>query len=144
MSAKRGVDFLKNIADYMVKTNGHDAITKAFRVTGGGDGRCIGEFTIDKSHLNAAGGLHGGYTATMIDNVTTYALMSADAHPGVSVDLNVSYLKSAKEGEEIIVDAKTIKVGKKLAFLECVLKKKSDGSIVAKGGQTKFIDFKKE
>lgn len=80
----------------------------------------------------------------MIDNVTTYALMSTDAHPGVSVDLNVSYMKSAKEGEEIIVDANTLKVGKKLAFIECVLKKKSDGSIVAKGGQTKFIDFNKE
>ncbi|XP_013112075.1 acyl-coenzyme A thioesterase 13 isoform X2 [Stomoxys calcitrans] len=115
-----------------------------FKITGGGDGRCIGEFTVGKSHVNASGGLHGGYTATMIDNITTYALMSAGSHPGVSVDLHVSYIKSAKEGEVIIVDANTIKTGKKLAYVECVLKKKSDGSIVAKGGQTKFVDFKEE
>ena len=85
--------------------------------------------------------MHGGFTATLIDNITTYALMSTDNHPGVSVDLNVSYMKSAKEGDEVIIDANTIKVGKKLAFLECELRHKKDGSIIAKGGQTKFIAF---
>ncbi|XP_073839623.1 acyl-coenzyme A thioesterase 13-like [Musca autumnalis] len=144
MSAKRGVDFLKTVAGYISKSGGHDTITNAFKVTGGGEGRCVGEFTVSRTHLNAGGGLHGGFTATMIDNVTTYALMSTDAHPGVSVDLHVSYLKSAKEGEEIIVDANTLRVGKRLAYIECILKKKSDGSIVAKGGQTKYIDFTKE
>ncbi|TMW53157.1 hypothetical protein DOY81_001775 [Sarcophaga bullata] len=59
MSAKRGVEFLKAIAEHMtVKAGGHDTITKVFRITGGGDGRCIGEFTVAKEHLNA-GGLHG-------------------------------------------------------------------------------------
>ncbi|XP_075162204.1 acyl-coenzyme A thioesterase 13-like [Haematobia irritans] len=144
MSGKRGVDFLKTVADYIAKTGGHDAITNAFKITGGGDGRCVGEFTVAKSHLNASGGLHGGYTATVLDNITTYALMSTGAHPGVSVDLHVSYLKSAKEGDVIEVDANTVRAGKKLAFIECVLKKKSDGSVIAKGGQTKFIDFKEE
>ncbi|XP_065360573.1 acyl-coenzyme A thioesterase 13-like [Calliphora vicina] len=141
-SSKRGVEFLKTVADYCVKYGGHDVVTKAIRVTGGGEGRCTGEFTITKEHLNPYGGLHGGCAATIIDNVTTYALMSADSHPGVTVDLYVSYLKSAKEGEEIIVDANTVKVGKKIAFIDCVLKKKSDGSIIVKGGQTKFVDLK--
>ncbi|XP_023304648.1 acyl-coenzyme A thioesterase 13-like [Lucilia cuprina] len=144
MSAKRGVDFLKTVADYCVKNGGFDSVTKAFRVTGGGDGRCIGEFTVSKEHVNGFGTLHGGCAAAIIDNVTTYALMSTDAHPGVSVDLHVSYLKSAKEGEIIIVDANTVKVGKNMAFIDCVLKKKSDGSIVVKGGQTKYIDFSEE
>ncbi|XP_065360257.1 acyl-coenzyme A thioesterase 13-like [Calliphora vicina] len=145
MSGKRGIDFLKKVANfYSVKQSGHDSITKAFTVTGGGDGRCIGEFTVAKEHLNASGSLHGGYTATIIDHVTTYALMSANSHPGVSVDLRVSYVSAAKEGEEIIVDANTLKVGKKMAFIDCVLKKKSNDAIVAKGGQTKFVDFKEE
>lgn len=67
--------------------------------------------------------------------------MSADSHPGVTVDLYVNYLKSAKEGENLIVDANVVKKGKKIAFIECVLKNKADGSIVVKGGQTKYVDF---
>ncbi|KAM7356953.1 acyl-coenzyme A thioesterase 13-like [Cochliomyia hominivorax] len=144
MSSKRGVEFLKTISDYCINYGGHDAVTKSFRIIGGGNGRCVGEFTVGKNHINPYGSLHGGYTATLIDNVTTYALMTAESHPGVSVDLYVSYLNSAKEGEEIIVDANTVKVGKKLAFIDCVLKRKSDGSILVKGGQTKYVDFKEE
>ena len=115
-----------------------------FRVTGGGDGQCIGEFTVAKEHLNGAGSLHGGYIATIIDHVTSYALISANSHPGVSIDLRVSYLKNAVEGEDVIVEANTLKAGKSLAFTDCVLKKKKDGSIIAKGGQTKFVDIKQE
>lgn len=73
--------------------------------------------------------------------VTTYALMSKPCHPGVSVDLHVTYLKAAKEGDEVIVSAKTLRAGRKLAFIECVLMQKNDGAIIAKGGQTKFVDF---
>lgn len=70
--------------------------------------------------------------------------MSANSHPGVSVDLRVSYLKNAVEGEDVIVEANTLKAGKNLAFIDCALTKKKDGSIIAKGGQTKYVDFKQE
>lgn len=49
----------------------------------------------------------------------------------------------ASEGDTIIVDANTIKAGKSMAFLDCVLRKKEDDTIVAKGTQTKFIGFDK-
>lgn len=37
------------------------------------------------------GGLHGGFTATVVDNMTTCALLSKEPAglPGVSVDLHV-------------------------------------------------------
>lgn len=50
-----------------------------------------------------------------------------------------SYLKGARAGEDIVVDAKTIKAGKTLAFLEVELKKKSTNDIIARGTHTKFI-----
>lgn len=34
--------------------------------------------------------MHGGLTATIVDNFSTVAIMSDDCQPGVSVDLNVS------------------------------------------------------
>jgi acyl-coenzyme A thioesterase PaaI-like protein len=39
----------------------------------------------------------------------------------------------------ISIDAKTIKVGKRLAFLEVEISRKGDGVILARGIQTKFV-----
>ncbi|XP_055385638.1 acyl-coenzyme A thioesterase 13-like [Condylostylus longicornis] len=139
--SQKGVQFLKQVSEYMAKTKGFDKVTNKIKIIGGGDGKCSAQFTVSEEHLNRGGGLHGGFTATLIDNITTYALMTAESHPGVSVDLYVSYLKAAKEGDEVIVEAKTIKKGKSLAFLECELRHKKDGSIIAKGGQTKYVNF---
>ncbi|XP_017463335.1 PREDICTED: acyl-coenzyme A thioesterase 13-like [Rhagoletis zephyria] len=97
-------------------------------------------FKAAPEHLNRGGFLHGGFTATIVDIVTTYALMSQPCQPGVSVDLHVTYLKAAKEGDDIFVAANTLRTGKKLAFIECVLQK-HDGTIIVKGCQTKFIDL---
>lgn len=59
------------------------------QIISGGEGKCVAEFKVTEEHLNKGGGLHGGLTATIIDNFTTYALMSSGASPGVSVNLNV-------------------------------------------------------
>lgn len=47
---------------------------------------------VSEEHLNLGGTLHGGFTSTLIDCISTYALMTkGNGVPGVSVDLNVSY-----------------------------------------------------
>lgn len=48
-------------------------------------------------------------------------------------------MKGAKEGDEIVIDAKTLKSGANLAFTTCVLTNKKDGAIVAHGNHTKFV-----
>lgn len=50
-----------------------------------------------------------------------------------------SYLKGAKEGDEIVIDANTVRAGRNLAYLECELRNKKDGSLIAKGSQTKYV-----
>lgn len=50
-----------------------------------------------------------------------------------------SYLKGAKEGDEIVIDAQTVRAGRNLAYLECELRHKKDGSLIAKGSQTKYV-----
>lgn len=101
----------------------------------------MGEFTVQAEHLNRMGSLHGGLTATILDNITTYALMSKGSHPGVSSSLNVSYLAAARPGDVVEVDANTIHAGRKMAYIECVLRIKENGKVIAKGGQTKFVDL---
>jgi len=86
--------------------------------------------------------LHGGATSTLIDYFTTYAIMSLDdgRHPGVSVELNVSFLSAAPKGTRIFIESEVQKSGKSLAFSTCTIKKKTEsGRLVAMGRHTKFL-----
>jgi acyl-coenzyme A thioesterase 13 len=50
-----------------------------------------------------------------------------------------SYLKGAKVGDEILIDANVVKTGKSLAFLEVEIRNKISGDILVKGTQTQFL-----
>ncbi|KAH8304906.1 hypothetical protein KR018_006515 [Drosophila ironensis] len=144
MAAKKaGTELVKSIAEFSGKSKGFDRLMKMIKITEGGEGRVLGEFTVAEEHLNMAGSLHGGLTATIVDNITTYALMSKGAHPGVTTTLNVSYMAPARVGDLVEVEATTIRAGKSLAYLDCILRIKENGKIIAKGGQVKYINFDK-
>lgn len=49
------------------------------------------------------------------------------------------YCKAAQLGDEILVNAKTIKAGKTLAFLEVVIQNKATGEVLVKGTHTKYL-----
>lgn len=49
------------------------------------------------------------------------------------------YLRAAKLGEEILVQANTIKTGKTLAFLEVSILNKATGDVLVTGTHTKFV-----
>lgn len=53
----------------------------------------------------------------------------------------LSYLFGAHVGDTVIVD---VKVGKSLAYLECELRHKNSGKIIAKGTQTRYIASESE
>ena len=58
--------------------------------------------------------------------------------PGVSADLSVSYLRPGPGGEDVDVDARVLKVGRALAFMEVTISD-ARGRVVAKGSHTKFL-----
>ena len=86
------------------------------------------------------GTLHGGFSAHIVDNMSTLALATVqdEFRPGVSVDMNLTYMKPARIGEEIIIEARTLRAGKTLAFLECEIRNK-DEALLVKGSHTKFV-----
>lgn len=63
------------------------------------NGKCSAEMKIENDHANSFGTLHGGLTATLVDVISSYALLT---HPkfvqklntcpygGVSVDIHIS------------------------------------------------------
>ena len=75
---------------------------------------------------NKWGNLHGGATATIFDNCTTFPIYLARTegswdNPGVSRTLNVAYLTAVKEGEEVEVEAEIVSIGKRLGKCHCAL-----------------------
>ena len=53
--------------------------------------RCVCELKLSEEHQKRGGVMHGGLTATLVDIVSTAALMTNDnVSPGVSVDMNIS------------------------------------------------------
>ena len=129
------------------------AITKSFNRHGGmcrlisaDEGSVKVEFDVLEEHTNSMGTLHGGLTASLIDLVTTTAILSSKrSEKGVSVDLHVIYMAPAKIGDTIIVSANVVKFGNKIAFTTADLIRKKDDILIAKGVHTKaFPTLKKD
>ncbi|XP_011419355.3 acyl-coenzyme A thioesterase 13-like [Crassostrea angulata] len=138
--ARNGLAFLKQMIKFRTEAKSFENVLQGVRVVGGGDGKCTCEMTVMEEHQNAGGTLHGGVTATLVDAISTWALMTTPREvPGVSVDLSVSFMKPVRVGEDIVIDADTLKVGKTLAFCSVDIKLKSTGSLVAQGKHTKYV-----
>uniref|UniRef100_A0A914DQI0 Acyl-coenzyme A thioesterase 13 n=1 Tax=Acrobeloides nanus TaxID=290746 RepID=A0A914DQI0_9BILA len=114
------------------------------RVISADEGRVKVEFEVTESVTNPMNTLHGGATATLVDIVTTTALMATErGEPGVSVDLTVSYLAPAKLNSTVVFDASVLRMGKTLAYTKCDLFSKEDNKLLATGLHTKAFPTRK-
>ena len=98
--------------------------------------------TINENHLNAAGITHGGYLAALIDaGAGTAAHRSAVNAPCVTISLDLKFIGSSKNGDEIVGKVKILKKTKTLIFLFCELKC-SDKIITSASGVWKILKIK--
>jgi uncharacterized protein (TIGR00369 family) len=74
----------------------------------------------DDRHLNRANNVHGGFTATVMDSVTSCALRTA-LEPGagfVTIELNVKLIKPVPRDADLTAEGKLIHVSKRLGSAE--------------------------
>ncbi|KAJ5088025.1 hypothetical protein N7456_011641 [Penicillium angulare] len=93
-------------------------------------------------HVNSKGTLHGTLSACVIDWAAGMAIASTGhTATGVSTDLSVSYLSTAKLGDTLEIECKISKIGKTLAFITVTVSKTVEGSAVnvVHGSHTKYI-----
>ncbi|KAK4448785.1 thioesterase family protein [Podospora aff. communis PSN243] len=115
------------------------------RFTGATRGRFTARITLSDRHMNSAGGIHGSVSATIVDWAGGLAIAAWDlrAATGVSVDINISYLSTARIGDEVEIEGKVERVGSNLAFTEVRIWKINGegarGALVASGRHTKFV-----
>ena len=43
--------------------------------------------------------------------------------------------------EDLLIEGRALKVGKRLAFLEAEIRRKEDGKVLVKGSHTKYMDI---
>ena len=98
--------------------------------------------TIRKNHLNAAGITHGGYLAALIDaGAGTAAHRSANKVPCVTISLDLKFIGSSKDSDEILGKVKILKKTNTLIFLFCELKCQ-DKIIASASGIWKILKIK--
>jgi acyl-coenzyme A thioesterase 13 len=94
--------------------------------------------------------LHGGMTATIVDQISSLALTTAllsEPSPdekmtriaSVSIELSISYMSPIKLGQTILIEANTLKYGKSIAFLNVDIFNKETLKLVANAKHTKYI-----
>lgn len=57
------------------------------------DGNCVAELKIEEHHANSMNTLHGGFSAMLVDVITSIGLLTVEEYymvPSVTVDLHLT------------------------------------------------------
>ncbi|KAG8442313.1 hypothetical protein GDO86_011202 [Hymenochirus boettgeri] len=119
---------------------GFDRVLNKLNLVSACQGKVVCELQVEEEHTNRGGTLHGGLTATLVDIVSTAALLNTErGAPGVSVDMNITYMNAAKIGDSILITAQVLKQGRTLAFSTVDVTNKVSGKLIAQGRHTKHL-----
>jgi acyl-CoA thioesterase len=94
--------------------------------------------TLEAKHTNPHGVVHGGVLSTLTDEATGGVIASVRgmeemwAAPHSTVDMSVSFLGSARAGDEILIEARVLKLGRSIAFGEAEVRKRGSDALIAK------------
>lgn len=131
---------LREVMKAMSKVPGFDRVLEKVTLVSAAPEKIICEMKVEEQHTNKMGTLHGGLTATLVDSISTMALLCTErGAPGVSVDMNITYMSPAKIGEEILITAHILKQGKTLAFASVDLTNKATGKLIAQSRYTQHL-----
>ena len=103
------------------------------------DGTAVVEIEVKAHILNPGGTFHGGVIYTLCDLTAFCALISQlnEKEIAVTNHISIQVMRAATLGAIVRFKAKTIKLGKRLAFLEC--EAFSNGKLIAKASVTKTL-----
>jgi len=142
---------IKSHIENLVRTNLpnspiYNFLLSDVRIASATKGTVKARLTLTRNHINSGGGIHGAVSAAIVDWAGGMAIATWDlrAKTGVSVDIHIRYLSSAREGDEVEIEGTAEKVGGSLAFTRVVISKVVDGGavvgpVIASGTHTKFV-----
>lgn len=113
-------------------------------ISASSEGRVTGDMVLEEKHVNSLGGIHGTTSAAIIDFSAGMAIVakSGGEKTGVSTDIHISYVSSARVGDTVEVECWVHKLGRSVAFTTCEIRKVEDGGkrkVLVTGSHTKFV-----
>ncbi|KAM9666008.1 acyl-coenzyme A thioesterase 13 [Trichechus inunguis] len=124
----------------MVNVRRFDRVLEKVTLVSHAPGRVVCEMKVEEEHANVGGTLHGGLTATIVDDISTLALLCTERGvAGVSANLDITYMSPAKIGEDVVITAYVLRQGKTLAFASVDLTNKATGKLIAQGRHIKYL-----
>ena len=99
--------------------------------------------TLEECHTNPNGVMHGGVVTTLMDEAlggviaSVRGLETMFAAPHATVEMNAGFLAGARPGDHVVVEARVLRVGRRVAFGEAEARR--DGELLAKGRMTFVI-----
>lgn len=91
------------------------------------EGYGVISYKVRKEMTNPFGTIQGGIMAALIDDTMGLAFLSLNnEYLFTTTNLHVNYLYGAKEGEEVVVKAQVVRMGKKISNIECKVYNQSD------------------
>ncbi|WP_164471010.1 PaaI family thioesterase [Gordonibacter sp. Marseille-P4307] len=86
-----------------------------------GEGYARGGLTVERTHLNAFGGMHGGMFASLIDNITYWAMYALlpEGMGATTLDVHGDYLRSCTAGDRVSYEGRVVKMGGTVILCEC-------------------------
>ncbi|PYH43089.1 PaaI family thioesterase [Aspergillus saccharolyticus JOP 1030-1] len=113
-------------------------------ITSATEGHLLATIPVGAPHINSKGGLHGTMTACLVDWAAGMVIATyGGSYTGVSTDLHVSYVASAREGDVLEVTGRATKVGGTMAFVAVEVARVVDADgervVVASGLHSKYV-----
>ena len=99
---------------------------------------------IERHHANRDGSVHGGVISSLMDSSTGVALRASygpedsDLLGHATLEMNVSYLETARLGDRLTAEAHILRKGRSIAVGEVEVRRPS-GDLAAKGRLTYFM-----
>ncbi|CAG2116640.1 unnamed protein product [Medioppia subpectinata] len=142
-----------------VSTTGEEVVD----IKSASKGRLTAHVIVTKEMTNWSDRLHGGMTATLVDQLSSLALTTALVTPeqqregvfakvnsvsfpflfakvnSVSLDLSITYLNGVQLGDTLLIEANALKCGKNIAFLSVDVFNQNTNQLVANGKHTKYL-----
>ncbi|MCH7953506.1 MAG: PaaI family thioesterase [Chloroflexi bacterium] len=109
------------------------------------EGVSVMSLMLEEKHMNPNGVVHGGVITTLMDEATGHAIVTIRGleamaeTPHATVDMSVSFLSGARVGDELVCEARTLRVGRAVAFAEAEVRRRGSDDLVAKGAFTYAI-----
>lgn len=105
-------------------------------------GSMIATLPVTEHLLNSKNGLHGSSSATIVDWAGGMAIASTGLqNTGVSTDIHVSFVSSAKLNDILTIEGKVDRLGRNMAFTTVTIYKGEgeNKSVVVTGSHTKYV-----